>query len=123
MRVCKVCSKNKTPKNRTVCFTCLSRQQRAKDPVRYVWSYLRSNAKRRGVHFALPLDWFRDFVAQNGYMEGKGRTAQSLSFDRRDSRKGYIPGNVRVITIAENSRRVAELNRLHPPYKEIHVPF
>lgn len=34
-----------------------------------------------------------------------GRTAHSYSVDRIDNTKGYIPGNIQALTIAQNSSK------------------
>jgi hypothetical protein len=39
------------------------------------------------------------------YMEKKGRGADNLSLDRVNNDLGYVPGNVKVVTVSNNSRK------------------
>jgi hypothetical protein len=47
---------------------------------------------------------FSELVTKSGWIEKRGKTAKSLSIDRIDPRLGYQTGNVRVLTLAQNSR-------------------
>lgn len=47
---------------------------------------------------------FTKLVTESGWIEKRGKTAKSLSIDRVDPRRGYEAGNVRVLTLAQNSR-------------------
>jgi CRISPR/Cas system-associated protein endoribonuclease Cas2 len=71
------------------------------------WSYwnLKSNAKRRNKVFDLTFEQFQDFCIETNYIAGKGRTLLSYSIDRINNNLGYSIGNIRCITVSENSRK------------------
>lgn len=87
------------------CPKCVNRRWRERNPMRYFFNRLRYRAAERGHVFALPFEHYCELVLASGYLEKKGKTAASLSIDRIDEKKGYIVGNVQVITLSENSRK------------------
>jgi len=87
------------------CTTCNSRKQRMLHPVRHAWKNLKMNAERRGVEFELTLDQFRQLVGGTDWYKRRGRENTSLTVDRIDPNKGYVWGNVRLLTHETNSRR------------------
>ena len=82
-----------------------SRKARAADPVRYSYVSLRNNAKRRGKVFTITLDYFKQFCYATDYLKGKGRTATSYTVDRIDESRGYVAGNLQVLTLTANVRK------------------
>lgn len=72
------------------------------DPVRMVWHDLKNSARKRNLEFALPLDWFRTFIAGTEYMEKRGRGPDDLTIDRIREEEGYIVGNIQVIPKKNN---------------------
>jgi hypothetical protein len=68
---------------------------------------LRSNAKRRGIAFDLTLEEFVMLCDATGYMDSRGRQADDKSIDRIIPSLGYTLSNLRVIRVAENSRKAA----------------
>lgn len=108
------CRKKRTAKD-PLCPMCRKRQQKEDDPARYVFNALKSNDRRRGKEFAISFEYFLSLCAESGYLEGRGRSAASLSIDRKQSHLGYVEGNLRVITVSENSSKG---NR-----EEVYCPF
>ena len=66
---------------------------------------LRSNAHRRGKDFTITKEDFKEFCEETNYLELKGRTKNSASIDRIDPSKGYIKGNLQVLTLGQNSAK------------------
>lgn len=64
---------------------------------------LRQNARRRHKPFKLTFAEFERLCRETKYMAGKGRTKKSFSIDCIQNDKGYVAGNIRVITISANS--------------------
>lgn len=118
MRKCetKYC-KNKSLKGRKVCGKCKNRKYRKKNPERAAYQSLKNNAKRRGKEFDLTFEEFLKFVHKTEYMLGKGRSKTSLHIDRIDEEKGYVKGNIQVLTNTENVRKYLnwELNHKGVP--------
>lgn len=66
------------------------------------WYWIRKSAKKRGIEFSLPKDWFIKLVTDTGYDKRSGRLRDDLTIDRR---KGYTQENVRVVTKSYNSAK------------------
>lgn len=107
VKLCVECGRERKGKHK-LCYSCRTRRRRGQDPVWAVYYILRSNAKRRGVKFALTFDWFRDFILGpegKGYMEKRGQGAQDLTLDRKVNSLGYVDGNLQVLTRIVNTRK------------------
>ncbi len=81
------------------------RQYKSRHPLRYKFSYLKNNARRRGIDWELSFQDFARLASQNGYDRQCGKMGDSLSIDRIDNRRGYAHDNVQFITLSENSRK------------------
>lgn len=88
-----------------------ARKHRAKDPVRDLISHVRGRARRRGIPFSITksdVTWPTTCPVLGLRLDysvlTKGGVAQpnSPSIDRGDPRKGYIKGNVQVISWRAN---------------------
>lgn len=73
--------------------------------MRYAFITLRNNCKRRGIEFELSFEQFETFAQATRYIAGKGRSKDSYTIDRIDNTKGYVIGNIRVISKSENSKK------------------
>ena len=87
---------------------------RAKYKEKAAYANLRGSAKRRKIEFNLTFDEFVELVVDTKYISLKGRDAGDLQIDRKDSTKGYVKGNLRVITCTENVIRGNKARRLPP---------
>ena len=94
---------NEAQLHRTLCYKCEKRKYREKYPLKYWYTTLKMNAKRRRKDFTLTINQFETFCKQTGYDERKGKTANSLSIDRVNNDRGYHFDNIRAITLSENS--------------------
>lgn len=65
---------------------------------------MRKRAKQRGHEFSVSPEVFRKLVTESGWLEKRGKTAKSLSVDRIDNSRGCVEGNLRVLTLSQNSR-------------------
>lgn len=79
------------------------RKWRENHPLLATFGNLRTNSKRRGKVFTITTEYFKKFCEGTNYLELKGRSAASLSIDREDNWKGYEEGNIRAITVHDNS--------------------
>jgi len=98
------CKNNHAPKRR-YCYTCVTRKHRERDPVRYSYDALKTNAQRRSKVFELTFAQFKRFCRKTNYIAGKGRNKDSYTIDRKKNHIGYILSNIRVITKSENSSK------------------
>lgn len=88
-----------------LCPCCRKQYDKLTDPVRYTFNVVKNNAKRRGKEFTIDLEYFRELCKETGYHLTKGRRADAMTLDRIDSSKGYIPGNIQVLTCSMNSSK------------------
>lgn len=95
------CFSKCAPKRRE-CFKHRSRRLRAAKPIYACFYTLKMNAKRRKLEFSITLASFTKLVTKTGYMENKGRLADSLTIDRKENLLGYIPGNLKIMTKSAN---------------------
>jgi hypothetical protein len=97
---------NKRSQGRMLCSTCRSTKQRQQNPLKYYYSTLRFNAKRRNKSFSLTLEEFKAFCDKTNYLKfKKGRNADSITIDRIVASKGYEAGNIQVLTNSANVRK------------------
>ena len=95
--------RNKAGKHRTVCYKCKSRRAKEINLVGYTFNALKQNAKRRGKEFTITLNYFKNFCKETDYLTKKGQKKTSLTVDRKDSKKGYVPGNIQALSLIQNS--------------------
>lgn len=98
--------------DRSICGTCKSRAQRARDEVAYVFYHRKSRAAQRGIAWNLTREQFAWFCRQTRYLERRGTKSKDYSIDRIDPDRGYEIGNIRVVTNRTNIRREAQRRRL-----------
>jgi hypothetical protein len=111
----------KDPGTRKFCTVCRNRKSRHIHLIKYLYTNLKYNAKRRGKEFTLSLDEFTDFCNKTKYDQLKGQAPDALSIDRIDNTKGYTINNIRAITIHDNSSKGAHID---PDWqKESNCPF
>jgi len=88
------------------CSKCRGRQWRKNHPAKAHYHDLRNRAKQRGHEFTISFEYYHTVVwLGSGYAEKHGKTKESLSVDRIKNHLGYIPGNLQVMTVSENSRK------------------
>lgn len=102
------CKKPKARKG-TKCEACVKREYRKRNAMKAAYQLLRSNAKKRGKEFTITFEDFQQFCFETNYIAGKGKTKTSYSIDRIDNDKGYVPGNLRMMTLSDNARKGAKI--------------
>ena len=84
----------------------MMRAWRAAHPLKAAFAHLRSNARQRGITFALSLEEFASFCERTDYLTRKGcLETDALQVDRIDASRGYEPGNITVLTLSENAAK------------------
>jgi hypothetical protein len=99
------------------CSKCRMRKWRAEKPLRAAWSHLKDHAHERRIEFTIPFDYFKNLVEGTGYIGGSGRFRGCLQVDRKRAWEGYIPGNLEILTVEENTAK-GNRERHVPYYKE-----
>ena len=97
---------NKKNEHSPFCSKCRSRHFRRDHPAMAHYLDLKNRAKQRGHEFSITFEYYHQTVwLDTGYAQQHGKSAECLSVDRIRNELGYIPGNLRVLTLSENSRR------------------
>lgn len=104
------CSNKHTSKNR-FCSKHNHRYQKYKNPYKYTFHQKRQRAKERGIVWKLTLDEFIEFCDEHNYMDTKGKTKTSASIDRIDPSKGYEKGNLQILSLSDNTKKMHEDNK------------
>jgi hypothetical protein len=87
--------------DRCLCHMHEMRRWRAKNNRTADWCNLRDHAKSRKIQFAITLDYWRGVTDAFGFYDA--RDDEVLTVDRVDPTKGYVEGNIRIVTISVNS--------------------
>ena len=75
---------------------------RRENPERAAYNTLRDHARERRIEFTITFDYFCGLVHGMRYLENSGTVRGMLTIDRHDPVKGYIPGNLGVVSVEEN---------------------
>jgi hypothetical protein len=98
------CNKKRATRGR-YCWHHRYERSKETDPIGVAYYKLRANALRRGKPFEITRQDFAEFCVKTPYMVGKGRHADSYHVDRIDESKGYVKGNLQILTNRENVRK------------------
>lgn len=100
----------------TICLTCETRLKRANNPAREVYWQIKDRAKRRNQIFNLTFNEFLAEIEGTDYLTRRGTGIEELHLDRKKVQLGYVPGNLKVITTAENLRKQREVDYCARPF-------
>lgn len=100
----------------SVCDTCASRLYRANNPAREAYRQIRDRAQRRHQVFNLTFEQFCAIPRFDEYIAHRGRGIDELHLDRKKVELGYVPGNLQVLTTAENLRKQREVDYCAGPF-------
>lgn len=98
------------------CITCESRLFRANNPAWDAYRQIRDRAKRRNQIFRLTFAQFLKEIEGTNYVARRGTGVHELHLDRVKVHLGYVPGNLKVITAAENLRKQREVDYAKGPF-------
>jgi hypothetical protein len=117
MARCFICQKNEARKHGRQCNTCITNRYRKNNILRASFNTLKSNSKRRGKAFSLTFKQFCKFAVETDYITGKGRTAKSLTIDRKDESKGYTIDNIQILPNSANIKKYLEYKYNHDKHE------
>jgi hypothetical protein len=115
-RICKAEGCNRpAAKGRHYCNPCRNQKEKESDLAAWAFRKLKSNCKRRRkaapdwkkshYDFLIDLPYFREWCVETEILLGRGIYAHSLSIDRIREELGYRPGNLRKLTVADNTSK------------------
>ena len=96
---------NASQKDKALCHRHHMQRWRAQHPDAAGYHCLRTHAKTRGLAFTIT---FEDYLDVMGYYEHTKPVlnyGEHISVDRKDPRRGYIPGNIQAMTVSENTAK------------------
>ena len=99
-----------------VCTTCRSRLDRANNPAREIYRQIRDRAERRNQIFNITFEQLCVIPRFDEYEARRGRGIDELHLDRKKVHLGYVPGNLQVLTTAENLRKQREVDYAGEPF-------
>lgn len=88
-----------------LCAKCRCARWRANNPFRDAFIRLKSHAKNREIEFTITFDYFKRFAKRTQLITRRGIHGEAMTVDRKHNLRGYIPGNIKAMTRAENSRK------------------
>ena len=101
-----------TSKTVTLCNSCNSKRVKTNDPVRKMWYRAKSRANQKNIEFNISIEEvvIPEICPILGiklqcYSGSPGGRHESPSLDRIDNNKGYIKGNIRVISHLANQMK------------------
>lgn len=104
--------RNKKAKHRSLCNKCRSANYRKNDIARYVYTNLRTNAKRRSKDFSLTFEEFKKFCDETDYLRLRGRNAGRMTIDRIKNDKGYSYDNIQMMELTLNVKKYLVENKI-----------
>jgi hypothetical protein len=96
---------NAPGKHKNKCDKCHDRAWREKFPEHHLFNNLKKSARRRGIDFDIPKNWFVSWCEMTGFAEMVGRTKGSASIDRIESWRGYHCDNIQILEVGANSAK------------------
>ena len=99
-----------------ICPTCESRLFRANNPAKEAYRQIKDRALRRGQIFQLTFDEFLSEIEGTEYLARRGTGINELHLDREKVHLGYVRGNIKVITCAENLRKRNTVDYCRGPF-------
>lgn len=99
-----------------ICNTCRCRLKRANNPARDAYRQIKERAARRGQVFSITFEQFCTIPRFDEYLARRGRGIDELHLDRKKVHLGYVPGNLQVLTTAENLRKQREVDYAEKPF-------
>jgi hypothetical protein len=104
----KVCSnetcKRKAAPRRTKCWGCLKSNWREEHPYKNLIARMRTRATTKNIPFDLTVEDLKELTSGLD-LSGDRRHKEGLQFDRVEPWKGYVRGNVQMLTTSENAAK------------------
>lgn len=107
---------NKIADKKKFCHRHHAQYQKETNPIGYAYSSLKQNAKRRNKEFKLTIKEFRQFCGETNYINLKGKKASCASIDRINPNKGYEIGNIQILSLSDNSKKMHQDNNDDCPF-------
>ncbi len=96
--------------NHSTCITCEVRLYRANNPAREAYRQVKERARQRKQIFDITFEQFCAIPRFDEYIARRGRGIDELHLDRVKVERGYVPGNLQVLTTEENLRKQREVD-------------
>lgn len=98
------CRREAQPKKVGLCHCHHQYRWRMRSPKKSAYATLRDHAKARGLAFTISHDYLLGLMDAYAYFDHAAESrGEYPSLDRIDGSKGYVSGNLRVITVSQNT--------------------
>ena len=92
----------------SLCHRHYQHRWRMLNPKQSTYAALRDHAAQRGIEFKLDYSYFLGLMDAYAYFDHSAESfGEHPSLDRIDATRGYVHGNLRIITVSENCRKAA----------------
>jgi hypothetical protein len=110
--VCPVtrCRRSASPRHCGLCVAHYMLRWRMENPLLAAYNTLRDHAKERRIPFTISFDYFCGVADSMSYAQQRGSFKGMLTIDRVEATAGYVPGNLQVLPVEDNSSK-ARINR------------
>lgn len=100
------CRKEADPKKVGLCHCHYQHRWRMRSPKRSAYATLRDHAKARGLAFTISHDYLLGLMDAYAYFDHAAESrGEYPSLDRIKAERGYEPGNIRIITVSQNTAK------------------
>ncbi len=96
------------------CSKCMMRIWRINSGLKATLARLRERARERAIPFSLTEQQLLEVIGDSNYLILKGRVRGMLHLDRIIPAKGYVMGNVQVLSVTENTAKGAVEKHIDP---------
>jgi hypothetical protein len=96
--------RNMAKPDRCLCAKHQMQRWRSKDRVTADYCNLRDHAKARNIEFSITPDYWRGITDAFG-LYATGASGETLTVDRVDASRGYVVGNLRIVSLSVNAAK------------------
>ncbi len=97
------------------CHRCNKKLWRQRNPYRAAYRICKDKAAQRrsrrwpnGIPWEITFAAFVIYARRTQYLTKKGNSGESITIDRKDHTKGYVPGNIKPLTRSQNAIKQAK---------------
>ena len=94
------------------CWMHKARRHKQINPLSFIWSKLKNDAKRREISFTLTKRYFKLFCWYHDYNVYSGRRDNDYNIDRIRNNRGYGRGNIQILIGKANRDKYHQVDKV-----------